>query len=156
MPSVYRINLKTVPTMYHCYFCSTLKHKGATMSQNSNFGLATSSGMLQFCRARYVRLIGCTNSNMMTDTKQSMCTCNPCLRCGGVFAKTVKLNDEMPLQLNWWQTDPQAACGDSSSWCWVLVRREASPPELAAPGFHYSSHPARGGRVSGMRLTLAV
>lgn len=44
-------------------------------------------------------------------------------------------------------TDPLAACEDSSSWCWVLVRPEASPPELAVPGFHYSLHPAGGDSV---------
>lgn len=50
-------------------------------------------------------------------------------------------------------TDPLAACGDSSSWCWALVRPEASPPELAEPGFHCSSHPAGGhsARQGGLR-----
>lgn len=50
------------------------------------------------------------------------------------------------LQRGSW-TDPQAACEDSSSWCWVLVRLEASPPELAAPESHCSSHPVRGGNT---------
>lgn len=49
-------------------------------------------------------------------------------------------------------TDPQAACEDSSSWCWVLVRLEASPSELAAPGSHCSSRPARGDRAQEMGL----
>lgn len=57
-----------------------------------------------------------------------------------------------PRECQDWQTDPQAACEDSSSWCWVLVRREASPPELAAPGSHYSSRPARGDKVWEMGL----
>lgn len=44
-------------------------------------------------------------------------------------------------------TDPLAAYEDSSSWCWVLVRPEASPPEQAVPGFRYNLHPAGGDSV---------
>lgn len=66
------------------------------------------------------------------------------LFCLCLYAKFMQVSEQGRVE-SW--TDPLAGCEDSSSWCWVLVRPEASPPELAVPGFHYSLHPAGGDSV---------
>lgn len=84
--------------------------------------------------------------NMTANIKQTLWNVILGSKRIGMLAKTIK-NEWQRFSKNIWrQTDPQAACEDSSSWCWVLVRLEASPPELAALGSHYSLRPARGGK----------